>query len=154
MKTEKNKNKETIDLGNISQIILFKLYNEMFSFRIDKISEIQELMNIIRVPNADDYIEGIINLRGEVITIINIKKKLGLDDTSIPPKSMIIVAEFPTMRVGMLVDAVKEVKNIYERDIEPAPKLVAGISTDFLEGIGKVDNEPVIILDLNKILEV
>ena len=146
--------KQSIGISEIAQLILFKLDDELFSFRITNINEIQEMINIVRVPNADSFIEGIINLRGEVITIINLKKKLGLANTAILPNSMIMVARTETQKIGLLVDSVKEVKNISEDDVEPAPKLVAGISTDYLEGIGKVDEEPVIILDFNKIIAV
>ncbi|MCK4667581.1 chemotaxis protein CheW [Candidatus Dependentiae bacterium] len=146
--------KQIIGISEIAQLILFKLDDELFSFRITNINEIQEMINIVRVPNADSFIEGIINLRGEVITIINLKKKLGLANTDILPNSMIMVARTETQKIGLLVDSVKEVKNISEDDVEPAPKLVAGISTDYLEGIGKVDDEPVIILDFNKIIAV
>ncbi len=151
-----NQKVETKSIGvtDIAQLILFKLDNELFSFRITNINEIQEMIAIVRVPNADDFIEGIINLRGEVITILNLKKKLGLANTNILPNSMIMVARTETQKIGLLVDSVKEVKNISEDDIEPAPKLVAGISTDYLEGIGKVDDEPVIILDFDKIISV
>ncbi len=150
---QKLKNTSAIVTG-IAQLILFKLNEELFSFRITNINEIQEMIKIIRVPNADSFIEGIINLRGEVITIINLKEKLGLANTEIFPNSMIMVARTETQKIGLLVDSVKEVKNISEDDVEPAPKLVAGISTDYLEGIGKVDDDPVIILDFDKIISV
>ena len=139
--------------AELAELILFKLNDETFSFNLLNIKEIIEKPIIIDVPQSEDYIAGMINLRGDVITIFNLKTKIGIEPDSVPEDSMVIIVEYQNYRMGVLVDKVREVKSIDLSGIEDVPTEIAGVSADYLAGVGRIGDKPVLILNIDKIVK-
>jgi len=136
-----------------NQFVIFRLGNEKYGVDIMKVKEICEYKASTKVPNAPDFIEGIINLRGEIIPIVNLKKRFkisGADEVS--TYSRIIVININEKNVGFIVDEASEVLRINGADIEEAPEIITGIDRRFITGVGKVNESIILILDLEKIL--
>jgi purine-binding chemotaxis protein CheW len=111
------------------------------------------MMVITRIPNAPPFIEGVINLRGKIIPIVDLRKKLGFDNGNgeYEKTTRIIVVELDGLVLGFIVDSVSEVLRIPENTIEPPPSIVGGVESDYIEGVGKLDNRLLILLELKKL---
>ncbi len=134
------------------QLVTFKLGGEEFGVDILKVQEINRSMEITKVPRAPNFVEGVINLRGRVIPIIDLRRRFGKEHKSHDQNTRIIVFEIRSMIVGFVVDSVSEVLRIKTDTVEQAPPVVAGVESDYIKGIGKLDNRLLILLDLNKII--
>ncbi len=133
--------------------VIFRLGDEEFGVDVMSIKEIAKITTITRVPHTPDFIEGITNLRGSLATVINLRKRFGLESKEIDVDSRLIIAELEEKLVGMLVDAATEVLRIPVSDIEAAPEMVTTeISKQYLRGMGKVENRLIILLDLKQVL--
>ena len=137
--------------GKILQLVTFKLGNEEFGVDILKVQEINKMMNITKIPNAPVFIEGVINLRGKIIPIVDLRKRLGFKDQAYDKSTRIIVVELDGLVLGFIVDSVSEVLRIPDSTIEPPPSMVAGIESDYIEGVGKLDDRLLILLELKKV---
>jgi purine-binding chemotaxis protein CheW len=137
--------------GKILQLVTFKLGSEEFAVDILKVQEINKMMNITKIPNAPAFIEGVINLRGKIIPIVDLRKRLGFKDQDYDKSTRIIVVELDGLVLGFIVDSVSEVLRIPENTIEPPPTMIAGIESEYIEGVGKVDDRLLILLELKKI---
>jgi purine-binding chemotaxis protein CheW len=137
--------------GRILQLVTFKLENEEFGVDILKVQEINRMMNITKIPNAPTYIEGVINLRGKIIPIVDLRKRLGFRDGVYDKSTRIIVVELDGLVLGFIVDSVSEVLRINESTVEPPPAIVAGVESDYIEGVGKLGDRLLILLELKKI---
>ncbi|ASJ02878.1 chemotaxis protein CheW [Thermococcus profundus] len=136
------------------QVVAFRVGNEEFCLEISKVREIKEMMPITRVPNAPEYVEGVINLRGQITTVVNLKKKLGYYDDEDLSNKKIIIAEVKGEIIGIIVDAVSDVVTLTEDQIEPTPKtLVSRMDTRFIKGIAKINNGErlLIMVDLERL---
>ncbi|XDD44126.1 chemotaxis protein CheW [Leptospira sp. WS60.C2] len=140
------------------QYLTFLLSNELFGLGILYIKEIIEFESVTHVPMMPEYIPGVINLRGNVVPVIDLNTRFYKKKTEINRKTCIIITEIQlekeTIDVGLLVDAVNEVVDIPENQIEEAPSFGSKIRLDFIQGIGKLDNQFVIILKMNQILDI
>lgn len=134
------------------QYVVFKLENESYAVDIKNVSEITELKESTKVPNAPNFVDGIINLRGNVIPIINLKKRFNIEDGKLSKETRIIVVNINDKKTGFVVDAASEVLTINEKDIDPPSNIITGEDRQFIIGIGKVKERILIILDLEKIL--
>ncbi len=115
--------------------------------------EIIRPAQITRIPNTPDFIEGVINLRGQITTIINLRKRFGLENKPIDNDTRIIVVEHNNSVIGMMVDSVSEVKYLSEREVESLPPIVTSRnSSGFLKGVGKLPDGLMVPIDLNKVL--
>jgi purine-binding chemotaxis protein CheW len=132
------------------QIVVFSL-NEEYGVPITQVQEIIRVGNITRVPNSPHYMEGVINLRGRILPVLNLRKRLGLPDRELTKSSRIIVAEIGNKIIGLLVDAVSHVMKLPSGAVEPAPDEVLDIDTDYIIGVGKTSKGIIIILDLEKL---
>jgi purine-binding chemotaxis protein CheW len=137
--------------GRILQLVTFKLENEEFGVDILKVQEINRMMTITKIPNAPNFIEGVINLRGKIIPIVDLRKRLGFHNGTYDKSTRIIVVELDGLVLGFIVDSVSEVLRINETTVEPPPSIVAGIDSEYIEGVGKLDDRLLILLQLNKI---
>ncbi|MHB8109860.1 MAG: chemotaxis protein CheW [Syntrophorhabdaceae bacterium] len=135
----------------ILQLVTFKLGTEEFGVDILKVQEINKMMNITRIPNAPVFIEGVINLRGKIIPIVDLRKRLGFREQPYDKSTRIIVVELDGLVLGFIVDSVSEVLRVPENTIEPPPSMVAGIESEYIEGVGKLDDRLLILLELKKI---
>lgn len=140
--------------GSISemQLVTFNLGKEEFAVPILQIQEINRLVDITKVPRSPDFVEGVINLRGKVIPIIDLRKRFGLPQAELGKYARIVVVNMEGRMVGLIVDSVSEVLRLSEDAIEPAPPVVAGIDSEYIRGLGKLDGRLLIMLDLSKIL--
>lgn len=136
----------------IVQLVSFHIGEEEFAVDILNIQGINRMIEITKVPNAPEYVEGIINLRGKVIPIIDLRKRLGMLPKEYDKHTRFIVVEIETKVIGFVVDSVNEVLRINRSICEPPPAAVAGVDSDFITSVGKLDDRLLILLDLEKIL--
>jgi len=140
----------------MNEVVAFRLGDEEFCLDIANVREIKEMMPITRVPNAPDFIEGVINLRGQITAVIDLKKKLDYYDESTLEDKNIIIADIKGETVGIIVDSVSDVLTLSEEEIEQPPKMLASkVDTKFIKGIAKINNGErlLIMLDLDKLFE-
>ncbi len=135
-----------------NQYVVFKLGREVYGLEISTVLEIIAMQTITEVPGTEDYIEGVINLRGLVIPVFNLHKKFNLPGGEITRLTRIVVVEVEGSNIGMLVDGVSEVVRIPGEVIEPPSKIMNGIDEEYLLGIAKLEDRLVILLDLTKVL--
>ncbi len=140
------------DTSEILQLVSFIIGNEEYAVDIFYVKEINRLSHITKVPNAPEFIEGVINLRGRIIPVIDLRIKMGLPKKENDKNSRIIVVEDAEILVGFLVDAVKEVIRIPKKIIEEPPEIVTSNKTDFIRSVGKLDDRLLLMIDLMKIL--
>jgi purine-binding chemotaxis protein CheW len=134
------------------QLVSFTIGQEEFGLDIQCIQEINRMVDITRVPNSPEYVTGVINLRGKVIPIIDLRKRFGFPPKDSDKNTRIIVVELSGMVVGFVVDTVREVIRIPKNITEPPPAIVAGIGSEFITAVAKLENRLLILLDLERIL--
>jgi len=137
---------------DILQLVSFNIGTEEFGVDILKVQEINRMVEITRVPRSPDFVEGIINLRGKVIPIIDLRKRFNLQITDHDKNTRIVVVDIDGQTMGMIVDSVSEVLRIPATTIEPTPDVVTSVDSDYIRGVAKLDNRLLIYLDLAKIL--
>ena len=140
------------DMGQMIQLVTFRLGSEEYGIDIMKVQEIIRIQSITRVPQMPVFIEGVINLRGSVIPVLDLRKRFEMDASAIGHEARIVIVNVDGRTVGVIVDAVSEVKRLSESQIEPPPPVVAGIGHEYLRGVGKLDGRLIILLDLEQIL--
>lgn len=136
----------------IFQLVTFRLGSEEYSLDILKVQEIIRSMDLTRVPNTPDFVDGVINLRGKVIPVLNLRKRFSMPDCEKTSETRIIVVEVNAKTVGFRVDAVSEVLRLPADKVEPAPSLAANIESDYIKGVGKLDGRLLILLDVDMLL--
>ncbi|MBF0482879.1 MAG: purine-binding chemotaxis protein CheW [Desulfovibrionaceae bacterium] len=134
------------------QLVTFNISQEEFGVDILKVQEIIRTMEITKVPRAPQFVEGVINLRGKVIPIVDLRGRFGMDPRNHDSQTRIIVVELNAMIVGFVVDAVSEVLRIPADTVVPPPSIVAGIDSEYISGIGKLEDRLLILIDLEKLL--
>lgn len=144
--------KKDLDSREVLQLVTFRLGNEEFSLDILKVQEIIRHMDLTRVPKAPDFVEGVINLRGRVIPVLDLRKRFGLPADERTNETRIIVVEVDNNTVGLKVDAVSEVLRLPADTVEPPPSIVTGVESDYIKGVGKLEGRLLILLDVAKIL--
>jgi purine-binding chemotaxis protein CheW len=136
------------------QYLTFLLAEEVFALDVSHVREILEFNTVTKVPKTPDYMRGVINLRGSVVPVLDMRLKFGLAETEKTVHTCIIVVEVSlegeTVVIGALVDSVQEVFELEPEQIEPAPRIGTRLKTDFVKGMGKKDDRFVIILDIDK----
>ena len=138
---------------NIVQLVTFRIGTEEFGIEILQVQEIIRMREVTVVPRAPDFVEGMINLRGHIIPVIDLRVRLQLEAAPRTRSTRIMVVRMGTKTVGMIVDAVSEVLRVPSDIIELPPPLVSGIDTRFINGIGRLEQKILILLDVEKILE-
>ncbi len=138
--------------GTEFQFVVFKLGNEEYGVPITQVKEINRLTTTTKVPRSPAFVEGIINLRGQIIPIIDMKKRFDLPLTEYTGEARIIVIQVGDHTFGVEVDSVSEVLRINSGNIEPAPHIVCSIDARYITGVAKVGDRLLILLDLDKLL--
>ncbi|NLJ99363.1 MAG: chemotaxis protein CheW [Tissierellia bacterium] len=136
-----------------SKYVIFKLDEEYYGIAIDNVLSIEKVEKVTRVPNAPKYVKGVINLRGEVIPLINLRMRLDIELKEHDKNSRIIVVSMDDIVAGLIVDSSSEVIEIDRENIDPPPRTEGNESTEFISGIGKTLDRLIILLDLVKVLE-
>jgi len=136
--------------------LTFALGGEIYGLEILKVQEIIGMMSVTRVPRTPEFIRGVINLRGKVIPVVDLRIKFGLESKDDTEKTVIIVVQVSRgsqqVTMGTIVDEVSEVMDIDAGQIEPPPELGAEVDTDFILGMGKIADKVVMLLDVDKVL--
>ncbi len=135
----------------IIQLVTFRLGDEEFGVDILKVHEINRMMDITAVPNAPACIEGVINLRGKVIPVINLRRRFGLPQKAHDALTKIVVVDIGRS-AGIIVDSVREVLRIPSEIVEPPPLMATGIGSEYIRGVGKLKDRLIILLDIEKLL--
>ena len=133
------------------QVVIFTLGDEELAFDIGEVREIVRIPEITRVPKAPRFVEGVINLRGQIKTVLNLKKKLGLKDEVVDKEGKIIIVEKKEQTFGIVVDSVVGVFKIRTEHITDPSSLLGGEKSDFIRGIGRMDDRLVIILEAERL---
>jgi purine-binding chemotaxis protein CheW len=148
-----NTNQETRDRGTrMSKYLTFNLGDEVYGLEILRVREIIGLMDITKVPRMPNFVRGVINLRGKVIPVVDLRLKFSMDAAEDTKETCIIVVDLDDMLMGIVVDCVSEVLDIDEQDIDEAPEFGVSVSTDFILGMGKARDKVIILLDISKVL--
>jgi purine-binding chemotaxis protein CheW len=137
-------------------LVTFRIGSELFGVPISAVQEIVRVPAIARIPQAPDFVEGVINLRGRVITVVDLRKRMNQPASGgqggWDRKSRILVIETEGRQVGAIVDEVTEVLKLAADRVEPAPPMVAGLSNQYINGVGKLVDDLLILIDIDKIL--
>ena len=134
------------------KFLTFVLNGEEYGIEIRHVTEIIGIQNITEVPDMPNYIKGVINLRGKVIPVMDVRLRFNLEEREYDDRTCIIVINIEEQSVGMIVDRVSEVLDIPKSDVEPPPKVKKGESSRFIKGMGKVDERVKILLDEYQLL--
>ncbi len=136
------------------QVVIFKLGDERYGVETSQVKEIIRVEEITSIPNTPNYIEGVINLRGQITTIINLRKRFGMEPKPIDNDTRIIVFEHENSTIGMMVDTVTEVRYLAREDIEELPDIITSrAQSKFLRGVGKLSDGLLILVDLEKVMQ-
>jgi purine-binding chemotaxis protein CheW len=138
--------------SDILQLVSFTVGSEEFGVNILKVQEIIRMIEITQMPNSPDFIDGVINLRGRVIPVINLRKKLGRERIEHDRNTRIIVVDLNGQTIGFIVDGVSEVLRIPGNITEAPPSITAGMNSDFITSIARLEDRLLILLDLEKTL--
>ena len=137
------------------QYLTFKLDEEVFALGIDKVREVLDYTSVTKVPQTPDFMRGVINLRGSVVPVVDMRLKFGMAKTEKTVNTCIIIVEInlegETTVLGALADSVQEVLDLEPQQIEPAPNIGTKLRTEFIRGMGKRGEQFIIILDIDKV---
>ncbi|MGM0530514.1 MAG: chemotaxis protein CheW [Bacteroidota bacterium] len=143
------------ELTQIKSYLTFKLGEEEFAAHVGKVLSIMEMTKITKVPKTPDYLEGVINLRGQVLPVVDTRIKFGMSSAKYTSNTCIVVMEVEvndeTVQVGTIVDSVQEVIEIEEDQIQPPPSIGNRIKSEFIYGMAKIEDKFIMILDMDKI---
>ena len=138
--------------NNELQLVAFKLGREEYGISILQVQEIKRMTDITRVPHTPDYLKGVMNLRGSVLPVFDLKKRLDLPDNAYSDDARIVIVKVDEVTLGVIVDAVSEVLTIGQENIEPPQVVAGGVIANYLSGIGKINSRLLILLDINSII--
>lgn len=136
------------------QFVIFRLEKERYGIDIQNVSSISEYIAVTKVPEAHPLVEGVINLRGDVIPVVSLKRKFNFADSEADADTRIIIYKSGSSVAGFLVDEASQVISLNTEDIETAPAIIRGAEREYIAGIGKVDDRIIVLLDLNRLTEV
>jgi purine-binding chemotaxis protein CheW len=141
-------------IGNETQLVVFRLGTEEFGVDISQVREIIRVGDITRIPGSPRYVDGVINLRGQVTTVVNLRHRLGLDGKAMDGNARIMILEVDKNIVGVIVDSVTEVKNLTRIQIETLPEALSStVSSKYIQGVGKLDGRLLILVDLKQVIK-
>lgn len=135
------------------EYVIFRVAGESYGIDIDNVENIERHIEITRVPYTKSFIQGVINLRGNIIPVVNVRKRFAIDDKEIDKDSRIMILNHNELIVGLLVDSSSEVLQIALDEIESSPKLI-GNDDDYVSSIGKDNGRIIMLLDIGKLLEI
>ena len=134
------------------QLVVFDLDSESYGVDIGAVREIIRMQEITRVPRTPEFVEGVINLRGKVIPVVDLRKRFGLTEGERNKDNRIVVVDIGGQDIGVVVDAVTEVLRIFTSAIEPPSSVITSADSEYLLGIAKLDDKMIILLELESVL--
>lgn len=147
---ENNENK--VDVENSINLVTFKLGNNEYAIDIMQAKEIIKMEKITLIPNAPDYVEGVINLRGNIIPIVDLKKRFNLEENDGDKNTGIIIVKIDDVDMGIIIDAISKVVSIANSNIQPPPPMLSGIGQKYIKGVAKLEDKLLVVLDLEKLI--
>jgi len=138
---------------NEEQMVMFCLSGQNYGVSIDSVYEVIRMEKITKIPETPDFVEGVINLRGKSIAVVDLSKRLSFVKAEITDSSRIIIMDIGSTKAGFIVDEVLEVIHVPQESIQPAPRLANSIDSEFLKGVALLDKEMVIVLDISNLLQ-
>ena len=150
--TEEHPDADRANTVEVTQIVGFRLANEEYGLDIMRVQEIILIGAITQIPQVPDYVRGLINLRGHIIPIVDLRRRFSLPDTDQTEEQRIIVVNVRDKMIGILVDSVNQVTRVTADQIEPPTNSVSGLNHEYLIGLVKMENQLIILLDVDRIL--
>jgi len=135
------------------KVIVFQLRDEEYAVPVTRVGSIERIMQITRIPRTEHFIKGVINLKGVVTPIVDLRARFGSEEVPYGDATRIIIVYYKDMEIGLVVDAAKDVIDIPESIIEPAPAVIGTVDADYIEGVAKLESRLLILLDLEKVLD-
>ncbi len=132
--------------------IIFELMDKEYAIEVDVVQSIERVISITRVPKTPSYVKGVINLRGVVTPIVDLRERFGLTPTDMNERTRIIIVSLEDYDVGLIVDSANDVIDIPVGSIEPQPEVVGTVESEFIAGVAKVENRLFVMLELSKVL--
>lgn len=136
------------------QIVVFGIGKEYYGVSIDAVHEIVRVPEITAVPDAPEFLEGVINLRGRIIPVVDLRKRLKIGRSERTKSSRVLITENNGRMIGILVDFVSEVRKLAGESVEPPPEMIAAVGIEYITGVAKVEDRLIIFLDMKKILSI
>lgn len=140
-----------VDLEDSTNLVTFRLGSGEYAIDIMQAKEIIKMEKITLIPNAPDFVEGVINLRGNIIPIIDLKKRFNLEETEGYKNTGIIIVKIEDVDMGIIIDSISKVVSISNSDIQPPPPMLSGIGQKYIKGVGKLEDKLLVVLDLEKL---
>ena len=137
----------------VAQFVAFRISDQTYAFRIEQIQEMVILTQVTRTPQVPEYVEGVANLRGSIIPIINLRKLFGLEPKPFDPDTRIIVVNVGSRTIGCTVDTVTQVVRIAKDMVQPAPETVTEGGASYISGFARIQDELVVLLEVNELLD-
>ncbi|WP_184662767.1 chemotaxis protein CheW [Texcoconibacillus texcoconensis] len=137
---------------NDMKVIVFQLKNEEYGVAVEQVRSIERVQHITRVPRTPDFVKGVINLRGVVTPIIDLRSRFNIEEVDYSDSSRVIIVSVGEMDVGLIVDNANDVIDIPANAIEPPPEVVGGLEAEYLRGVAKLEKRLLILLNLDKVL--
>ena len=138
---------------NEMKVIIFELMDKEYAIEVDVVQSIERVISITRVPKTPSYVKGVINLRGVVTPVVDLRERFGLELKVVDDSSRIIIVSLEEYDVGLIVDGANDVLDISSDVIGPQPDVVGSVQSEFIAGVAKVENRLFVMLDLPKVLE-
>lgn len=140
------------EMSDTRKVIVFQLKDEEYAVPVEQVGSIERLQSITRVPQTAAFVKGVINLRGVVTPIIDLRTRFGIEETEYTETTRIIIVHLDEIEVGLIVDVANDVIDIPESAIEPPPEVVGSVNVDYISGVAKLEKRLLILLDLQKVL--
>lgn len=135
------------------KVIVFQLIDKEYAIGVDVVQSIEKLVTITRVPKTPSYVKGVLNLRGVVTPVVDLRERFGLEVKEMDDSTRIIIVTLPEFEVGLIVDGANDVIDIPIESIEPQPEVVGTVESEFISGVAKVDKRLLVMLNLETVLE-
>ena len=135
-----------------NEYVIFKLNGEHYGIDIKNVENIEKLIPITRVPYSENFVEGVVNLRGVIIPVVDLRKRFNIEPSEMSDESRIIIVNLSELKVGMIVDTSSEVLKLDREDIDAAPSVRGNADIDYIREIGKNDGRIIMLIDLHKVL--
>lgn len=134
------------------KVVVFRLKDEEYGVEVDQVKSIERMESITRVPNTPPFVKGVINLRGVVIPVINLRSRFQMEEEEYTDSTRIVIVHVNEMEVGLIVDAALDVLDVPLDAIEPPPEVVGGVEAAYLRGMAKLEDRLLVLLNLDRVL--
>jgi len=141
-------------MSEFREFVTFRLNQEYYGINIQNVENIEKVLSITRIPHTLNYIKGVVNLRGIIVPVVDLRARFGLEKKSHSDESRIIIVNLEDNKIGMLVDSSSEVLQISEDDIDAAPNVKKEANNEFVKNIGKKNGRIIMLIDLHKVLNI